>query len=340
MLRLPLVLFVFLCVFLQTAAVAAEPVRLILDTDIGNDIDDALALALIHALENRGEVRLLAVTITKDNRYCAPFVDLVNTFYGRPGIPIGVVHQGKTPNDSPMIQLPAQRRDATGNYVYPHRIQDGSQAQEAVPLLARTLAEQPDHSVTIAQIGFSTNLARLLKTPGGRDLAQRKVKVLYLMAGNFVKPEPEYNVYTDPDSAKILFKEWPTPMIFSGFEVGLAVLFPYETIQKDFGYIANHPIAEAYRIYVPKPEDHPAWDPTAVLEAIRPDRGYFDLGPAGRVRLGIKNVTIFTPDAQGNCRYLIVNREQAARVRELLGALVSEPPQLQPSSAGARRMIF
>src|SRR5205085_11149808 len=97
-------------------ATAADPVRLILDTDIGNDVDDALALAMIHALQNRAEVHLLAVTITKDNRYTAPFVDLVNTFYGRPGIPIGVVRNGKTPENSPMLQVPVQRRDSNGQY--------------------------------------------------------------------------------------------------------------------------------------------------------------------------------------------------------------------------------
>ena len=46
----------------------ASPVRLTFDTDMGNDIDDALALAMIHALQNRGEAVLLAVTVTKDNR--------------------------------------------------------------------------------------------------------------------------------------------------------------------------------------------------------------------------------------------------------------------------------
>src|SRR5205085_10721966 len=87
-------------------ATAADPVRLILDTDIGNDVDDALALAMIHALQNRAEVRLVAVTITKDNRYAAPFVDLVNTFYGCPDIPIGVVHNGKTRESAPMLEMP------------------------------------------------------------------------------------------------------------------------------------------------------------------------------------------------------------------------------------------
>ena len=67
-----------LALLLPFVSVAA-PVRLILDTDIGNDIDDALALATIHALQNRGEVELLAVTISKDNRFAAPYVNLVNT---------------------------------------------------------------------------------------------------------------------------------------------------------------------------------------------------------------------------------------------------------------------
>src|SRR5713226_6464550 len=69
---------------------AAEPVRVIFDTDMGNDIDDALALAMLHALESRGEAKLLAVTLTKDNPWAAAYVDLVDTFYRRGGIPIGV----------------------------------------------------------------------------------------------------------------------------------------------------------------------------------------------------------------------------------------------------------
>jgi inosine-uridine nucleoside N-ribohydrolase len=316
--------------------VAAEPVRLVLDTDIGNDVDDALALAIIHALQNRAEVRLLAVTITKDNRYAAPFVDLVNGFYGRPDIPIGVVHNGKTPENAPMLEVPVQRRDSTGHYLYPRHIEDGSQTPEAVELLIRVLRQQPDHSVTIAQIGFSTNLARLLRAPHGRELVQQKVNALYLMAGNFVKPEPEYNVYTDPESAKILFEEWPTPMILSGFEVGLAITFPHQAIERDFGYTDNHPIAEAFRIYVKKGQDRPNWDSTAVLEAIRPDRGYFELSERGRVSVGPNNTTVFTPNAQGNCRYLIIKPDQIGRVRELMTTLVSEPPQHMPSTIAAR----
>lgn len=325
---------------LNASAFAAEPARLILDTDMGNDVDDALALAMIHALENRNEVRLIAVTITKDNRDAAPFIDLVNNFYGRPDVPIGVVRNGKTPNDAPMLKVPVERRDAHGNFVYPRRLQDGSQAPEAVGLLTRILGEQPDASVTIAQIGFSTNLARLVASPAGRALVARKVKTLYLMAGNFQKPQPEYNVFTDAEAFQDLMKNWPTPMVFSGFEIGLVITYPIESIQNDFAWATDNPVVEAYKVYVGKPEDHPNWDSTAVLDAIRPERGYFDLSPTGNVALGEKNSTVFTPDANGKCRFLILKPDQVGRVRELISDMVSEPPQKSPVSAGSKRLVF
>ena len=129
---------------MSTLATAA-PVRLILDTDIGNDVDDALALAMIHALQNRAEVELLAVTITKDNRDAVPFVALINSFYGRPDIPIGVVRNGKTPEDAPMLKVPVERKNEHGKLVYPRKLGDAGEAPEAVELLTRVLAQRPDH---------------------------------------------------------------------------------------------------------------------------------------------------------------------------------------------------
>lgn len=73
------------------------PVTLIFDTGIGNDVDDALALGVIHALQAHGHCELLAVTITKDHALAAPFVDAINTFYGRGEVPIGTVRDGVTP---------------------------------------------------------------------------------------------------------------------------------------------------------------------------------------------------------------------------------------------------
>ncbi len=183
--------------------VAAPPVRLIFDTDMGNDVDDALALAMIHSFQSRGEAKLLAVTITKDNQYAAPFVDVVNTFYGRGEIPIGVVRNGKTPEDSPLIRVPAERRNPDGSYVYPHRLTDGANAPDAVTVLRHALEKEPDGSVVIVMVGFSTNLARLLAADP--DLVKRKVRLLSAMAGSFSSQMAEYNVKTDIPAAREVF---------------------------------------------------------------------------------------------------------------------------------------
>src|SRR5450631_1843026 len=130
----------------------AQAVPVIFDTDMGNDVDDALALAMLHALESRGECRLLGVTITKDNPWAAVYVDLVNTFYGRGQIPVGMVKGGVTPENSKMIQTPAERRKADGTLVYPRRLASGGEAVEAVALLRRLLMAERDGSVVIVQV--------------------------------------------------------------------------------------------------------------------------------------------------------------------------------------------
>src|ERR1700733_395896 len=111
----------FLLLLASALLFAQTPV--IFDTDMGNDIDDALALALLHALESRGECRIIAVTITKDNPWAAPYIDIVNTFYRRPEIPIGMVKgSAVTPEDSAMIRVPAERKRPDGSFVYPHKL--------------------------------------------------------------------------------------------------------------------------------------------------------------------------------------------------------------------------
>ena len=334
---------IILLMFAFTSLAAAQPVRIIFDTDMGNDIDDALALAMLHAFESRGEAKLLAVTITKDNRWAAPYVDVVNTFYGRPDIPVGVVHNGKTPESNPMIEGPSERKRADGSYVYPHRITDGRQAPEAVALLRRVLAGQPDGSVVIVQTGFSTNLARLLDSPAdsasllsGRELAAKKVRLLVAMAGDYVSTKPEFNVETDVPSARKVFGEWPTPMVVSGFEVGEAMLFPATSIEHDFAYVPDHPVAEAYRLLMKMPYNRPTWDLTAALYAVWPDRGFFNLSPPGRITVLADGGTTFTPDPNGKQRYLIVTDAERPRTLETMILLASEPPEKVAAVAAAQ----
>ncbi len=296
---------------------AAAPPAVIYDTDMGNDIDDALALAMLHALDARAEIRLRAVTVTKDNPWAARYVSAVNRFYGRGDIPVGAVRDGVTKDEGNYV------RKAVEQGRWPHATEFG----DAVELLRRVLGEEPDHSVILIQVGFSTNLARLLDAPGGRELAARKVKLLSMMAGDFAGGGPEYNVKEDIPSARKLADEWPTEIVWSGFEVGRTIRFPARSIERDFRWALRHPVVDGYKLYMKFPYDRETWDLTSVLYAARPDDGYFTLSEPGRVVVDERGMTRFEPAADGRHRYLKVSEVQRVRALEAMIWLASQPPR-------------
>lgn len=314
---------------LATASLAtAAPVPIIFDTDIGNDVDDVLALAMIHTLEKRGACKLLAVTVSKDERKAAEFTDAVNTFYGKPDIPIGLVRNGAEKGAGKFLKLADE---------YPHDLK--GEIPDAVELLRKTLAAQPDGSVTLIQVGFFTNLARLLDTAPdqhspfkGVDLIKRKVKALSIMAGAFQSIEDnnrycEYNVIKDIPAAKKLADEWPTPIVWSGFEIGVAAAYPHQSIEQDYNYVERHPVKESYYLYNPPPHDRPTWDLTSVLVAVQPERDYFGLSVKGRVTVEDDGFTRFKKDTKnGRDQFLKLDPLQTERVREALVQLSVSPP--------------
>ena len=150
------------------------------------------------------------------------------------------------------------------------------------------------------------------------------------MAGAFApiegKTYREYNVIIDIPAAQKLANDWPTPVVYSGFEIGIAAPYPSKSIEDDYDYVVHHPLAEAYRLYNPPPHNRPTWDLTSVLYAVRPDGEYFDLSPPGKVIVTDKGFTQFAAQKGGKHRYLIVTESQCPRVVEALVLLSSQPP--------------
>ncbi|MCR6630381.1 MAG: hypothetical protein NVV74_10215 [Magnetospirillum sp.] len=164
------------------------------------------------------------------------------------------------------------------------------------------------------------------------------MKELQLMAGSFALTRDtnyflEFNVKFDIPAAQKVAKEWPTPMIWSGAEIGDAVLFPALVVERDFGYVKHHPIYECYQLFRATPHERPCFDLTSVLQAVWPDRGYFDLSVTGKVEIMPDSFSKFIPEKQSKAkrdRFLIVDKDQAKRVRELFAALITEAPAARP----------
>ena len=311
------------------------PVKIIFETDMGNDIDDALALDMLYKYADQNRVELLAVTTNKNNKYSPLFVDVFNKWYGYPDVPIGTVANGAdSESGSKNFAQATWEHRIDGKRAFSGIRAEHAQFPDAVDLYREILAGQPDHSVTVVSVGFSTNIARLLHTPAdefsslnGRELIAKKVKLLSVMAGNFDENRmTEYNVVMDIKSAQKVFAEWPTEVVASPWELGNKINYPASSIQNDFNWEPHHPLVVAYENYLPMPYDRPTWDLTSVIYAVEGGE-YFSLSSPGELSVDDEGYTDFVENPDGAHRYLKASPEQAAVLKDRFVGLITTPPR-------------
>ncbi|MBQ0007048.1 MAG: nucleoside hydrolase [Alistipes sp.] len=313
----------FVCTFLTSCA--DKPVKLIFETDMGNDVDDVLCQVLINQYVEQGSVDCLMMGINKTGTAPAAFTDLVNTFYGHGDIPIALARNGvQEPDSSSYAYIVSNMKGENGQFIYPRSYGDYSSLPDAVTMYRKVLSGQEDGSVVIASVGFSTNLAQLMETGAdqysplsGMELIRKKVKSLAVMAGSFNGlGHGEYNVIMDIPAARKVFAEWPTEVIISPWELGVDVLYPVKSIQNDFTWVKRHPMVDAFKNYGDSyPSDRPSWDPTVVLYAVEGTK-WFNVSAPIDVRVDDEGRTLFTPNPNGNRYFLYVTPEQIKAIED------------------------
>lgn len=311
--------------------------NIIFETDMGNDVDDALALDMIYKYLDRGQVNLLAVSSNKQSKYSTEYIQLMNYWYGYPKILIGkVIYGADSENDAKKYaEHVCLMKNEQGKPLFSRPKFNYDAVPDAVKLYRKILAKQPDTSVTIISVGFSTNIARLLQTEpdsysalSGKELVTKKVKLLSVMAGSFgeVKPVREYNIVKDIPAAKLVAEQWPTPIVYAPFEIGIEVQYPGKSIENDFKWAPHHPVVEAYKYYLPMPYDRPTWDLLALLYVMENSPKYFGMSSWGSVKIDEKGSSSFVPDAKGNRAYLTVSKEQAKTILTRFIELITTKP--------------
>ena len=290
----------------------ADVPLVIFDTDIGSSTDDLFALEMLYRYEEQGLCRLLGVVVDREGTECAACADVMNTYFGRSDVPIGLVRNGI---DNPAVwidygNLP-NHTNPDNSLMFARTVNDYSTLPDGWQLYRRLLAAQPDHSVSIVSVGFVTCLAQLLQSGAdehspltGVELVRQKVKCLYLMAGIFdVADEPDFNFSQGIEFAQTLFDLWPqdVDIVFSPMEVGQQVEYLPEQVIADIDWTDSHPIKQVYMTYNCN-TGQKMWDPMAVIQAVEGD-GLFTLSERGTVTLTAEANTLFTPDPSGRCRY-------------------------------------
>ncbi|MBQ9582866.1 MAG: nucleoside hydrolase [Bacteroidales bacterium] len=303
---------------------ADAPVNVIFETDMGNDIDDAMALDMLYKYVDDGKVNLLAIMINKEGGAPAEFVDIMNTFYGHQ-VPIAV-RCGGAPAETGGVnfaEVISDMKDDTGQPVFKRTLNRCDTFPDALTLYRRILSGMPDESVKIISVGFLGNLAALLESEP--QLVAQKVISLTTMAGCLSAPNGEFNLLGDLYASRKVFAEWPTEIVTSPFEVGIAVCYPGESIENDLDWGIPHPMREGYLAYCPMPHDRPCWDLTATLFAVEGGE-WFTLSEPGRIDVGEDGVAVFTPEPAGNRRFLAVTPQQAAAIKGHFVEILTRKP--------------
>ncbi len=303
-----------------------KPVSVILDTDIGPDYDDVGAMAILHALADSGKAKILATMSCNQSKYSVGVLSVLNTYFGRPDLPIGIVRGTRA------VNLPAwQKWDSILISRYPAKIKSNLKAEDAVVLYRRILAAQTDQSVTIITVGFFSNLNDLLRSGAdkhsplsGLDLVKRKVRRLVSMAGRFPKGG-EFNIQCDPISAKYVAENWPTEIVFSGWEIGDPIRTGIPLIKNTS--IRSSPVKEAFSIAIPMAvsdsSGRMSWDETAVLVGIKGDAPYFELVGG---RMGIEPWGSNSWDEKGQGHFYLKQKLPVQEMEKLLNTMIMHQP--------------
>ncbi len=326
-----------------SSAPGKDPVKVIFDTDMYTDFDDAGALACLHALADAGECEILATVANTRDCLSVAMCEIINSYYGRPGIPVGCTREiGKTGASEGHLKRYGATVEKFGKWV---RHRNSSDSPDANEVYRRVLAKQPDRSVVICSVGFLTNLRRLLETKAdaispldGKTLVAKKVRLWVAMACRYPDGK-EYNSMMDPESSRIALENWPTPAIFTDWNYGFDCFSGRALAESGR---QDNPVADVFAGNVPSREEimkksahylrcaygmngRASWDQTAVLIAVRGADPYFNVTRGTYRMAGTDGADEWVPDENG--RHLrVTEKVSKAEVARLIDELILRLP--------------
>lgn len=303
---------------LASSCYAQQRTPIIFDTDIGDDIDDALALAL--ALQSP-ELDVRAVTTViddTDTRARLAWKEL--GLYGRHDVQLGIgasepLLGAPRPGHAPQFQVLTASDTMPGNV---HR--------RAADLIIDTLLGSAG-KITLVPVGPLTNIALALKI---EPRIKEKIERIVLMGGAFDLLKPEYNIVRDSAAARIVFASG-VPITAVGLDVTLKCKLEGPDLQRlrAAGNPASKFLVQLIELWQDKhPDRYPTLhDPLAVAVAFRPNLVETQLG---RVQVEVSGtlgdgLTIFKSADSGTT--LVSKQVNARQFLDLFVERLSKPPR-------------
>ncbi|MGD0227394.1 MAG: nucleoside hydrolase [Terriglobia bacterium] len=241
------------------AADTPAKIPVLLDTDIGTDIDDAFALALVI---KSPEFELLGVTTVSGDT--AARAHLAAKFLWEAG---GKWRQVPVVAGPPEAAQPIEQTRWADGFVSPQILKES-----AVDFLRSELHRHPGQ-ITLIAIGELTNVAALIKAD---PLAAKEIKRIALMGGSIArgygpgsKPEAEWNIKSNPAAARTVLSSG-IPIVMAPLDV--TAMLKLDAAARSRIFSQNTPItnslAALYHLW--NQETPTLFDPMAVALVLDP----------------------------------------------------------------------
>lgn len=274
--------------------------KVILDTDIGIDCDDAAALGVLLELEAQGVCKLEGIVTSTTREGAAETIQAILDYY-HVKKEIGVMREPTLPCDSENTYAKAMKERYGGERIW-------KDSAEVLRGILRNTTEK----VVIIAIGPLSNIANLLKSD--KELVKKTVSCIYIMGGSFlqydVKGNPtnieamqEWNFLQDIESAAYVMKECPCEMVLCPWECGNQVFTclqegenPVWYAMKSYVIATNRNSGQAF--------SRESWDPVTCLAALQDCNRFLDVSDKGYVTVEKDGTTNFETHTKGNTRFL------------------------------------
>lgn len=339
-------LTVLVAVLLFSKAHAQQ--RLIYDDDCSNDVDCVVTLPILHTLQDRGEIKILAMLADSANPLTAPTLRLFALHAHHRQIQIGA-NQTSLP-DNPICEKEACNKSLWADKLVarfdPVPGDTRANYPDCVTVYRKALAPQPAHSVAIVATGFATCLNQLLASVpdtisplSGVDLVRRKVKLLSIMGGRYPSGI-EWNFECDAPGYHKLFTQWTRqngfpPLYLNGFTNGEHVL--------DGEHVNASPLANPtrYALELAHTDQRPMWD---MLSALFAARGLAHNGTPYFTQSGPGTVTVSPTDgadtwspATDSGHYVLTNAASDETLSALFDGFAHHGLLAEPANSGHSR---
>ncbi len=298
-----------------TLANDKKPVQMILDSDFGSSTDDLFALMMLNHYMDDGLVDLKGIVVDREGEKNAALVDIFNTYYGHPEVPIGLERNGvKNPRCFIPYNGICDLKDEQGQPLF-RRSVDTSKCPEGYKLYRQLLSQADDKSIVVVAIGFATTLAQLFESGAdeysplsGVELFGKKVKSVYIQSGRFEAGDSlsGYNMRAASRQSAIFYDRLPknVDLIMSPSNVGDQIDYLPKDVLVDLSYTEINPIKAVYTHYTCDTGQR-MWDTNCLVQAVLGDAEY-NLSPRGWVTFvdrGEESLMLFKADPKGNARY-------------------------------------